>query len=64
LDDESKCSSPLGELNSPKEQDTHQESGSDNISDTLNNNSPKRPRRQPITRNNDIFFGTTITRGY
>jgi len=64
LDDAGKYSSPLGELNSPKEQDTHQESGSENISDTVNNKSPNRPRRQPITRNNDFFLWTTITRSY
>jgi len=55
LDNASKCSSPLGELNSPKDQDTHQESGSENISDTVKNKSTKKPRRQHITRNNDFL---------
>jgi hypothetical protein len=51
---ENKCSSILGELNSHKEQDTHQESGGVNISDTRNKKALKRPRRQPITRNNNF----------
>jgi len=41
LDNESKCISTLGELNSPEEKDIHQESGGENISDTVNNKSPK-----------------------
>ena len=60
-DDESKCSSTLGELNSLKEQDIRQESGGVNISDTVNKKTPKRTRRQPITRNND-FLWTNITK--
>jgi len=60
-DDESICTSTLGELNSLKEQDVHQESGGVNISDTVNKKSLKRPRRPPITRNNN-FLWTNITK--
>jgi hypothetical protein len=55
-DNENKCSSTFGELNSHKEQDIHQESGGLNISDTGNKKAPKRPRRQPITRNNNFLW--------
>ena len=61
-DNENKCSSSLGELNSHKEQDIHQECGGVNISDTVNKKSLKRPRRQPITRNNDFFYGQILLR--
>jgi hypothetical protein len=57
-DDGSKCSSTFGELNSLKEQDIHQESSGVSISDTVNKKSLKRPRRQPITRNNDFYVQT------
>jgi hypothetical protein len=56
LDNASKCSSPLGELNSPKEQVIHQENGSENILHTLNNKSPKRNRRHHITRNKYFLY--------
>jgi hypothetical protein len=62
-DDESKCSSTLGELNSIKGQDSHQENGGVNILDTVNKRSLKRPRRQPITRIR-IFLWTNITKNY
>ena len=55
-DDESKCSCTLGELKSLKEQDIHQEGGGVNISDTVTKKSWKRPRRQPITINNDFLW--------
>jgi archaellum component FlaC len=58
---ESKCSNISGELNSLKEKDIHQEGGSENILDIVNRKSPKRPRRQPINRNND-FLWTNITK--
>jgi hypothetical protein len=60
-DYENKCSSTLGELNSHKEQDIHQESGCVNILATVNKKLPKRPRIQPITRNND-FYGQILPR--
>jgi len=53
---ESKCSNTSGELNSLKEQDIHQESGSENILDIVNKKSPKRPRIQSVTRNNDLLW--------
>ena len=55
-ENESKCSDTSGELNSLKEQYTHQESGSENISDIVNKKPPKRPTRQPVTRNNDFLW--------
>jgi len=60
-ENESKCSNTSGELNSLKEQDIHQESGSENILDIVNKKSLKSPMRQPITRNND-FLCTNITK--
>jgi hypothetical protein len=55
-DNKNKCNSTLGDLNFHKEQDIHHESGGVNISDTVNKKSPKRPRRQRITRNNDFLW--------
>ena len=60
-DNENKCNSTLGELNSHKEQDIHQESGGVNILDTVYKISLKRPRRQPITINNYLLW-TNITK--
>jgi hypothetical protein len=61
-DNENKCSITLGELNSHKEQDIHQESGGVNISDTGNKKALKRPRKQPVTRNNNFFCGQILPR--
>jgi len=41
-ENESKCSNTSGELNSLKEQDIHQESGSENILDTVNKKTTKK----------------------
>jgi len=60
-DNENKCNSTLGELNSHKEQDIHQESGGVNILGTVYKISLKRPRRQPITINNYLLW-TNITK--
>ena len=55
-DDESKWLLSTGELNFLNGQDSHQESGGVNILATVNKRSPKRSRRQPITRNMDFFM--------
>ena len=56
VDKGSKCSSALGELNSPKEQDIHQECGSENILYAVNNKSPKKPRRNCISWNKNYVM--------
>jgi hypothetical protein len=54
-DEEIKSGSTSGVVNSQKVQDIHKVNGCINILDTVNKKSPKRPRRQPITRNSDFY---------
>jgi hypothetical protein len=51
LEDERKTESTSGVLNSQKVPDIYHMSGCVNVLDAVNKKSPKRPRRQPITRN-------------
>jgi len=45
-----------GGLDTLKIQDTKQKCECENTSDTVDRKSPKRPRRQPVTRNSDFFM--------
>jgi len=55
-----------GGLDTLKIQDAKQKCECENTSDTIDRKSPKRPRRQPVTRNNDFFMDKhqqVLTRG-
>jgi len=60
-DNENKGNGALGGIISQKNQVINQESDGVNILDTVGTRSPKRLRRQPLTRNND-FLWTTSTK--
>jgi hypothetical protein len=55
-DKENKGNSTLGGNTSHKNQGIKQESDGVNILDTVSTRSPKRLRRQPLTRNNDFLW--------
>lgn len=58
-DKENKGNSTLGGKISHKNQGIKQESDGVNILDTVSTRSPKRRRRQPLTRNNDFLWSTS-----
>jgi hypothetical protein len=60
-DEKSECSSTSGVLDTLKVQDAEQKCECKNILDIVNKKSPKRPRRQPVTRNID-FLWTDISK--
>jgi hypothetical protein len=52
------CSNTPGGLDTLKIQDAKQKCECENTSDTTGRKSPKRPRKQPVTRNSDFFMDT------
>jgi hypothetical protein len=60
-DGNNECRSTSGILDTVKVQDAEQKCDCKNILDTVDKKSPKRPKRQPVTRNKD-FLWTNISK--
>ena len=56
------CDSTSGVVDTLKAQDPEQICDCENILVIVDKKSPKRPRRQPVTRNKNFFYGQTSTR--
>jgi hypothetical protein len=54
------CSSTSGGLDTLKAQDAKQKCDFEFTSVTVDRNSPKRPRRQPVTRSSDFLWTDTL----